>query len=155
MATVIRKQSSVWNYFSISVDDETKVICMECKEEVARGGAKTKTFSTSNMRKHLRTHHPDKLKELAESKNSAAKSQASSLAGPSQVTIEEYLERCQPFPSDHRTARKITILIGEMIALDCQPFSIIEDQGFVSLLNQLQPRYNIPSFKYFSATLIP
>ena len=49
MATVIRKRSSVWNYFSISVDNETKAICMECKERVALGGAKTKAFSTSNM----------------------------------------------------------------------------------------------------------
>ena len=48
MATVTRKRSSVWNHFSISVD-ETKAICMECQEKVARGGAKTKSFSTSNM----------------------------------------------------------------------------------------------------------
>ena len=41
------------------------------------------------------------------------------------------------------------------MALDCQAFSVVEDQGFVSLLNQLQPHYKIPSHKYFSATLIP
>ena len=41
------------------------------------------------------------------------------------------------------------------MALDCQPFSVVEDQGFVSLLNQLQPRCKIPIRKYFSATLIP
>ena len=72
MATVTRKQSAVWNYFSISVDYEIKAICMECQEKVAHGGAKTKSFSTSNMRKHLRTHHPDKLKELVESKKVTA-----------------------------------------------------------------------------------
>ena len=77
------------------------------------------------------------------------------MTSSSQVTIEECLERLQPLPNDHPTARKITILIGEMMALDCQPFSVVEDQGFVSLLNQLQPCYKIPSCKYFSATLIP
>ena len=46
---------------------------MECKEKVAHGGGKTKTFSTSNMQKNLRIHHPDKLKELVKSKNAAAK----------------------------------------------------------------------------------
>ena len=61
----------------------------------------------------------------------------------------------QSFPSDYLTVRKITILIGEMMALDCQPFSIVKDQGFISLLNQLQPHYKIPSRKYFSAMLIP
>ena len=68
---------------------------------------------------------------------------------------EECLERLQPLPNDHPTAQKITILIGEMMALVCQPFSIVKDQGFVSLLNQLQPCYKIPRHKYFSAMLIP
>ena len=90
-----------------------------------------------------------------QSEKAAAKSQASLVTSSSQVTIEECLERLQPLPNDHPTARKITILIGEMMALDCQPFSIVEDQGFVSLLNQLQPHYKIPSRKYFLTTLIP
>ena len=67
----------MWKYFSISVDDEMKAICMECQEKVVHGSTKTKSFSTSNMQKHLRPHHPDKLKELIESEKAAAKSQAS------------------------------------------------------------------------------
>ena len=82
-----------------------------------------------------------------ESKKATAKSQASSVTSSSQVTIQECLERLWPLPNDHPTARKITILIGEMMALGCQPFSIVEDQGFVLLLNQLQPHYKIPSHK--------
>ena len=107
------------------------------------------------MQKHLRIHHRDKLKELVESKKAAAESQASSVTSSLQVTIEECLESLQPLPNDHPAARKITILISEMMALDCQPFSIVEDQGFVSLLNHPQPCYKIPSHKYISATLIP
>ena len=42
-----------------------------------------------------------------------------------------------------------------MVALDFQPFSVVEDQGSVLLLNQLQPHYKIPKHKYFSVTLIP
>ena len=42
-----------------------------------------------------------------------------------------------------------------MMALDCQPFSVVEDQGFVHLLNHLQPRYQLPGHKYFSSTMIP
>ena len=37
----------------------------------------------------------------------------------------------------------------------CQPFSVVEDQGFVHLLNHLQPRYQLPSRKYFPSTMIP
>lgn len=116
-----------------------KAICKECLENVAHGGIKTKSFSTPTMWKHLQIHHPDELKGLMESEKATAKSQASSSAGSLQVTMDEYLEKFQPFLMIHPTTWKITILRGEMMALDCQPISIVKVQGFVLLPNQLQP----------------
>lgn len=46
-------------------------------------------------------------------------------------------------------------MIGRMIALDNQPFSIVEDDGFKRLINYLEPRYEIPNRTYFSRTFIP
>jgi len=48
--------------------------------------------------------------------------------------------------------------LGEMIALDCQPLTIVEDIGlnsFNSFVKKLEPRYVIPSRKYFSGNVIP
>jgi len=45
--------------------------------------------------------------------------------------------------------KRITRFIAEMMALDCQSYSLVEDQGFVRLLNHLQPRYQLPSQKFF------
>lgn len=42
-----------------------------------------------------------------------------------------------------------------MIALDCQPFSIVSDTGFGRLMNALEPRYQIPSRKYITDKVIP
>ena len=43
-----------------------------------------------------------------------------------------------------------------MIAIDRQqPFSIEEDQGFIELLAELEPRYVIQSTKYFNETMLP
>jgi hypothetical protein len=42
-----------------------------------------------------------------------------------------------------------------MIALDQQPFSIVEDVGFRSLIGSVAPQYVMPSRKYFSETKIP
>ena len=42
-----------------------------------------------------------------------------------------------------------------MIAMDNQPFSIVEDQGFIELLAELEPRYVIPSTKFFNETMLP
>ena len=38
--------------------------------------------------------------------------------------------------------------------MDNQPFSIVEYQGFIELLVKLEPRYVIPSTKYFNETML-
>jgi len=42
-----------------------------------------------------------------------------------------------------------------MIALDCQPYSLVDDIGFRALVHALEPRCNVPSQRYFSETMIP
>ncbi|KAL1278883.1 hypothetical protein QQF64_025556 [Cirrhinus molitorella] len=42
-----------------------------------------------------------------------------------------------------------------MIALDNQPFSVVEDEGFRRLINYLEPRYALPSRRYFSDVALP
>jgi zinc finger BED domain-containing protein 4 len=42
-----------------------------------------------------------------------------------------------------------------MIAVDLQPFSIVEDIGFRRVIKAFAPQYQIPSRKYFSETLTP
>ena len=42
-----------------------------------------------------------------------------------------------------------------MMALDSQPFSIVEDAGFLRLLANVCPKYVMPSRKYFSEKIIP
>ena len=69
---------------------------------------------------------PDKLKELKErekeaiNKKQRAKEQTSSL----QSTLDEYLEWLRPYPINHPVAQRITSFIAEMMALDCQQFSM-------------------------------
>ena len=42
-----------------------------------------------------------------------------------------------------------------MVAIDCQPISMVEDVGFRQVLKLLEPRYQCPSRKYFTETIIP
>ena len=42
-----------------------------------------------------------------------------------------------------------------MIALDGQPISVVEDPGFINLINSLEPCYKIPSRKYLTDNLFP
>ena len=41
-----------------------------------------------------------------------------------------------------------------MIALDCHPFSLVEDEGFTRLLRELKPRYSLPSRRYFTENIV-
>ena len=42
-----------------------------------------------------------------------------------------------------------------MIALDNEPFTVVNHIGFHRLMRLLEPRYQLPSDKYFSETVIP
>jgi hypothetical protein len=55
---------------------------------------------------------------------------AHTASGPKQLTVDESFGHMKPWPSDHKTAKLGTRRIAEMIALDLQPFSIVEDIGF-------------------------
>jgi hypothetical protein len=41
------------------------------------------------------------------------------------------------------------------MAFDYQPMKIVEDKGFISLLNCLDPKYKIPHRTTFSKSIIP
>lgn len=41
------------------------------------------------------------------------------------------------------------------MALGDQPFSVVQDKGFVNLMKHLSPRYKLPSRQYFSDTALP
>ena len=56
--------------------------------------------------------------------------------------------------NDHR-ALPVHQKIMTMIAIDNQPFTIVENQGFIELLAHLQPKYMIPSRRYFSEVMLP
>ena len=98
-----RKRSEIWNYFTIAVSDE-KVVC---HEDVVRGGDKTNSFNTSNLQKHLKCRHPDKLRKLEESEKEASKKKeaAKEQTSFSQAMLEECLEWTCPYPIDHPVAQ--------------------------------------------------
>ena len=42
-----------------------------------------------------------------------------------------------------------------MIALDCQPLSVVDNVGFIRVMNAAEPRYVLPSRKYITDRTIP
>lgn len=72
-----------------------------------------------------------------------------------QKTLEETIALKKVWDINSEQAKTIHKCIGEMIAVDNQPLSIVEDLGFNRLLNKLKPNYKIPSRKYFTDKVLP
>lgn len=80
-------------------------------------------------------------------------SSASTSAGPPnkiQKTMAAYLPR----KLGASEKEKIDNLLLNMVAIDCQPFSLVGDEGFKSFVAGLNPSYELPSRKILSTRLL-
>ena len=101
--------------------------------------------------------HAGKYKELLEveereQSRKRSKEEEDKLLQPK---INETLEALNPYSPASPRHVSITKAIALMIAIDFQPFSIVEDEGFKRLLRILDKRYQLPCRKQFSEKVIP
>ena len=155
MSPPATRRIKIWSYFIVSCTDECKASCITCQALVSRGGKKQKSYNTSNLHKHLMTNHPALHKELHEREVARNEESAAELNRLKQPTLVQVIEAKTPYEFDHPRSRKIHETVGEMIAVDCELFNIVKRTGFKRLMNVLEPRYTLPSDKYFSDTLLP
>ena len=165
-------KSAVWTHFDILEDDNTKAMCKICHEKgsrivISRGGKACKQFTTTNLRNHLRKHPKEflalsadeKERNVAQGKRTQKDMDSSTVTMrkklKTQMTLQQSIDAGKTWDMNSRQAQHITKLIGEMIALDNQPFLISEDLGFMRLMKHLAPRYHLPSRHHFSDTVIP
>ena len=105
----------------------------------------------TNLVQHLRKHS-EEFKKYEKEKDANALKESQT---PKQLSLEETEDRIRPWKVNDPRAQRITRCLVEMVALDSQPFSVVEDSGFVSLLKEIEPRYTIPSRKYITKTTLP
>ncbi|XP_068132438.1 zinc finger BED domain-containing protein 4 [Hyperolius riggenbachi] len=145
-----KKTSKLWNHFSICSADSTKVICMHCGRTISRGKKPT-NLGTSCLLRHLQRFHSNVLQS-----NVSETSASVDVRLPVNSGLTASFDETNDKLSDsHPVAKKITSLVAEMIALDLQPYTFVDNVGFNRLLEYLQPQYSLPSPSYFSRTAIP
>ena len=96
--------------------------------------------NTTNLRNHLVRYDP----ELGEKQLP--------VVNASQRTIEQLVAQLQP---NSERAKRFTKFIANSILLDLRLYSIVEIVGFRTMVFALEPRYKIPSQRYFTDTAIP
>ena len=61
------KRSPLWEYFEVA-SDERYAICKLCNKSVARGGKDKKSYTTTNVVKHLESCNRSKYSEYLKNK---------------------------------------------------------------------------------------
>ena len=122
-------KSPVWQYFgfyksSSGVIQREKAICRLYHGELPYSG------NTTNLRTHIERHHPVEHKLL----NPEPKKEYSK-----QQTLEEVVKRLNPLSSDSEWHVKLVSAIGNFIAQDMQPLSVVENKGFLELMKAAEP----------------
>lgn len=162
--------SITWKYFKVNPNDKTVCSCALCNATISRGGKTAKTFTTSNMMNHLKKFHPQEMAKEAEALGSTSKqlkrtateagcsattSTCDCEKGKVQATLPSIFAKKKLWDINDHRAQEVHYLIGEMIAVDLQPYSMTSDIGFQRLVKVICPNYNIPSRKYITENIIP
>lgn len=173
------RTSVVWEHFRTQ-EDPRLVECLLCGREVSRGRV-VGHLTNSGMLHHLKTQHSPVLRQTPAGKGGPSGSVTTDSAkgkrkgrgrGARQKTpsdsetqsVGQQQTKMEQMRWGHGTltqggrkaaATDITRCIGEMIALDDQPFSVVEDTGFKRLMQMAFPRYKMPSRTTFSRNVVP
>ena len=149
-----RKKSPIWDHFVVG-EDSKFAICRVCEKSISRGGRNTKTYNTTNLVHHLRTKHNEQYVEYEKALERVEQDKGKGKAVPRQVSLIEATERVRIWDINDPRAQRIHRRVTEMIALDSQPFSLVDDPGFTHLVHELEPRYSLPSRKYVTENILP
>ena len=151
--------SPVWWFFGFEAGgdgnpkNEELAVCRiasECRKKtvMVRGG------NTSNLLSHLRNHHPKEFMEV----NQARKGKGAQMATKSskgQASVADLIEREVKSERSSRKWKQLTDSVTFCLAKDMLPMYTVEKKGFAHLLKTLDPKYELPSRKYFSQTALP
>lgn len=158
-----RKRSRIWAFYDEILEDKAKVKCTLCNSLISRSGVGRKA-STTAMLNHVKIKHTEEfkdleketLRELSQNREPVASTSSSqSNAMKIQQTLFESFTSTTKWDTTDSRAKEIHKVVAEMIAVDNQPISMLENNGFQRLINILKPKYQIPSRKYMSEVVIP
>lgn len=148
----MQQRSEAWKYFKLDPDNSSRAICNICDAVVHRGIGKNAT--TSTMIKHFKGKHTseyvmfEKSRPTIETGKHEEIDEDEGFLQPKkprlgQIGIKEAFQMSKGWDINDNRSIEIHRKIGEMIAIDCQPYRFVENEGFRRLMSHLQPRYKV------------
>ncbi|KAG1945207.1 zinc finger BED domain-containing protein 1-like [Pimephales promelas] len=93
---------------------------------------------------------------LASSSGTSTQQPEANVTRLKQTTLtKEAFEKGTPYDRTSKRWKDVTDAVTFYLAKDMIPIKTVENEGFKRMLKVVDPRYEIPSRKYFSATAIP
>ncbi|XP_058816466.1 zinc finger BED domain-containing protein 4-like [Topomyia yanbarensis] len=139
------KRSAIWEFF-IEIDGGRRAKCAECSATLSRGGT-GRAATNSGMINHLKQHsEAHRIYRESEATRKATKPAA-------QPTIQESFSGSFRWEENSVKAKEITKTIAEMLVLDLQPISMVQDERFLhrdKITNEF-----VPSRKHFTSVVLP
>lgn len=124
----------MWQFFKKS-ENGSEAVCDICRKKYTTGGR------TTALKNHLIRIH----KSMIASDSSTTK-------------ITEFFQKQKPveqYPQNYEKKKHIDRAIGLMVAIDFQPFQIVENTGFQTLIEELDPHYKIICRQKLTKFIIP
>ncbi|XP_066484838.1 zinc finger BED domain-containing protein 6-like [Tiliqua scincoides] len=155
--------SAVWDYFTLDPREPCVAVCSTCQKRVRRGKDGGTRPGTTALHKHLKVHHGLHLPGVAVVPPSPLTPLKERLHGHSVVIAEPTAafqlvrqDRNQPYyPPTHPMAIQLASDTAWMLAVDMQPFSYVESEGFRRLMATAQPRWKVPGRAFFATKAVP
>nr|XP_055054000.1 E3 SUMO-protein ligase ZBED1-like [Misgurnus anguillicaudatus] len=141
-------KADVWDHFGFKRKKESEeldkslAVCKLCHTNVKYSG------NTTNLRVHLKRHHPDKVTLSEDTKKLRSRD-------PKQTILNIDGGCSHKFPSASPRSQKITESIAYFICQDLRPYSVVENAGFRRMVNAMEPRYPIPTREHLTKVCIP
>lgn len=165
-------RSPIWDYFGLpatengDIIDLNIIICKLCKNTVLSKGG-----NTSNMVHHLKIHHPLKYTDYTKSSKTNLPVLLTTddpglpnLEDDSQITaldvarkpIQKRQKTLLDFqPLDSNASKRFTEAVAKCLAFNYLSYNLVEKESFIDMLRIFNPKYKLPSRKYFSKTAVP
>ncbi|XP_049727571.1 E3 SUMO-protein ligase ZBED1 [Loxodonta africana] len=155
-----RAKSKVWKYFGFDTDAEgcilqwKKIYCRICMAQIAYSG------NTSNLSYHLEKNHPEEFCEFVKSNTEQMReafATAFSKLKPesSQQVTPDTLAAKSAHGYESKRQQELTAAVMSFICEGLYPASIVDEPTFRLLLKTAEPRYELPSRKFFCTKAIP
>ncbi|KAH6927423.1 hypothetical protein HPB50_003458 [Hyalomma asiaticum] len=146
MANASTGANPIWNFF-VKVPPGQEAQCLKCHSIL-----KTPTGTTTTLATHLK-RHPDVF--VTYEKERCARKSVKSTAKPD-VQQPSVADRFKPkLKHTAPKAQQMTKAIAGFIVRGMHSYSVVEEPGFVAVMNAAMPEYVVPSRTTFSRAIIP